>query len=207
MTPEPLETPCEPFTLNPTTDGATEPQMPTALAASPGVLPDGGCDAVLVTNTGVGWLTAPAAISTPPQTRAPTTPEMTPTSQVRASGPTNHLPTERLGGRAGTDGLERTSEGCLQSRSSGGSHVLPGWSSSSSPGPCGGPCSGSMLHTRLLTCSAALTSAPRDLRPFDFGGWTGVRLGGVAASLRRRLGRVVPCSPRPRSVRNLGRSP
>ena len=168
MTPEPLATPCAPFTLNPTTDGATEPKMPMALASPPGVLSDAGCDAVFVTKTGVGWLTAPVAISTPPQTRAPTTPEMTPTSQVRPSGPTNQRPAERLGRRPATDGLERTSEGCLQSRSSGGSHGLPGLSSSSSPGPCGGSCSGSILYTRLLTCSAALTSAPSDLRPFDF---------------------------------------
>jgi len=166
MTPEPLATPCAPFTLSPTTDGATELKMPIALGAPARALLD-GCpvDAVFVTKTGVGWSTAPVAMSTPPQTRAPTTPEMTPTSQVRPPGPPNQLPPERPGPCPGTDGLERTSEGCLQSRSSGGSHGLPGWSSSSSPGPWGGSCSGSILHTRLLTCSAALTSAPSGLLP------------------------------------------
>src|SRR5271157_1983808 len=121
MTPEPLATPCAPFTLTPTTDGPTEPRIPIALAAPPARVLDAGFVCVFVTNTGVGWLTAPVAISTPPQTSAPTTPEITPTSQVRPSRPTNQPPTERLGRRPGTDGLERTSEGCLQSRSSGGS--------------------------------------------------------------------------------------
>ena len=157
-----------------------------------------GAHRVFVTNTGAGWLTAPVAISTPPQTRAPTTPEITPTSQVRPSGPTNQPPTERFGRRGGTDGLERTSEGCLQSRSSGGSHGLLGLSSSSSPGPCGGCCSGSILHTRLLTCSAALTSAPRDLRPFDFGGPTGLRLTGVATCPQETTGSR--CLPSPSSL-------
>src|ERR1700678_3646061 len=111
MTPEPLETPCVPFTLRPTTDGATEPKMPTGSLGAWGEPGAGACAAVcFVTKTGLGWLTAPDAISSPPQTRAPTPPEITPTSQVRASGPTNQLPALRLGRPAWTDGLPRTSE-------------------------------------------------------------------------------------------------
>src|SRR6516225_11308066 len=83
---------------------------------------------------GVGWSRAPADIRMPTQTRAATTPEVAPINHGLTASPRNQRPTPRAGTGVGAGGLERTSDGCLHSRSSGGSQGVEGPSSSSSPG-------------------------------------------------------------------------
>src|SRR5579875_72137 len=140
ITPEPVSSPCGPFTVTPTTLGSTSSSTEVRLLATE----------VRGTGTSGAWRedvtsgaldgTTPAANSTPAVTSAPKHPAAAPTKEVLVPGERAQSAT-RYGSGAPPTGLAPTSEGCLHNRSSGGGQGLAppatsaGSSGSSSSGP------------------------------------------------------------------------